>query len=83
MINNAICQFLFRYSLKAESQDELTISTVVAMIGSIVGISLALVTIKVIKDYAIVESLLIDVEDEIEESSLSLEFSEASLRITQ
>ena len=64
IINNAIGQFIFRYSMKAESIDELTISTVASMIGNVVGIPLALITVKVIKDYANVEPLIIEIKDE-------------------
>lgn len=64
IINNVIGQFVFRYSMKAESIDELTISTVASMIGNVVGIPLALITIKVIKDYTNVEPLLIEIKDE-------------------
>ena len=64
IINNAIGQFIFRYSMKAESIDELIISTVASMIGNVVGIPLALITVKVIKDYANVEPLLIEIKDE-------------------
>lgn len=60
-------QFVFRYSMKAESIDELTISTVAGIVGNIIGISLALITIKVIKDYSNVESLIFEVKDETEE----------------
>ncbi len=58
IINSVIGQFAFRYSLKAESIDELTISTVASMIGNIAGIPLALITVKVIKDYANIEPKL-------------------------
>jgi hypothetical protein len=64
IINNAIGQFVFRYSMKAESIDELTISTVASMIGNVVGIPLALITVKVIKDYTNVEPLIIEIKDE-------------------
>lgn len=56
--NNIIGQFIFRYSLKAETINELTVSTVASMIGNIVGIPLALITIKIIKDYSNIELLL-------------------------
>jgi hypothetical protein len=64
IINSAIGQFVFRYSMKAESIDEFTISTVASMIGNVVGIPLALITVKVIKDYANVEPLIIEIKDE-------------------
>ena len=64
IINTIIGQFVFRYSMKAESIDEVTISTVASVIGNIAGIPLALITVKVIKDYSIVEPLLIEIKDE-------------------
>jgi len=67
IINNVIGQFIFRFSLKAESIDELTSSTITSMISNVVGILLALITVKVIKDYANVETLLIEIKEEEEE----------------
>ena len=64
VISSFLGQFVFRYSMKAESIDELTISTVSSMIENVVGIPLALITIKVIKDYANVEPLIIEIKDE-------------------
>jgi hypothetical protein len=64
IINNIIGQFVFRYSMKAESIDELTTSTIASMVGSIIGIPLALITVKVIKDYSNVEPLLTEIKDE-------------------
>lgn len=64
IINNLIGQFVFRYSLKAESIEELTISTIVAMIGNVVGIPLALITVNIIKRYAAVEPLLYELNSE-------------------
>ena len=66
IINSIIGQFVFRYSMKADTIDELTISTVASMIGNILGIPLALITVKVIKDYANVETLLSEIKDEVE-----------------
>ncbi len=64
IINNFVGQFVFRYSLKAESIDELTTSTIASMIGNLLGIPLALIAIKVIKDYSTVEPLLNEIKDE-------------------
>jgi MFS-type transporter involved in bile tolerance (Atg22 family) len=50
--------YIFRYSTKAESIDELITSTVAGIISNIVAVPLALITIKVIKDYSEVEPLL-------------------------
>ncbi len=72
IINNIIGQFVFRYSLQAESVEELTTSTIASMISNIAGIPLALITIKVIKDYSSVEPILFEMQDEeIEETTNS------------
>jgi hypothetical protein len=64
IINNIMGNFVFRYSMKAESIDELTSSTIASMVGNIIGIPLALITVKVIKDYSNVEPLLSEIRDE-------------------
>ncbi|MCX7955370.1 MAG: DUF4328 domain-containing protein, partial [Bacteroidales bacterium] len=61
IISNIIGNFVFRYSMKAETVDEMTISTIASMINNIIGIPLALITIKVIKDYSNVEILLYEI----------------------
>tara|TARA_R110000868_G_scaffold230629_1_gene483868 strand:+ start:347 stop:1024 length:678 start_codon:yes stop_codon:yes gene_type:complete len=66
IVNNLIGQFVFRYSMKATSVEELTTSTVAAMIANIVGIPLALITIKIIKDYSTVETLIADLKEKVE-----------------
>lgn len=58
MISNFFGQFIFRYSLNAETIDELTTSTILAMILNVVGIPLAWITVKIIKDYSKNEQLL-------------------------
>lgn len=73
IINNVIGQFVFRYSMRAESVDELTISTVASLIGNVVGIPLAIITVKVIKDYSNVESMLIEIKDEEETTTVYLQ----------
>jgi len=57
LINSFVGQFVFRLTLKAETIDELTTSTIAGMIGNLIGIPLALITVKVIKDYSNLESL--------------------------
>ncbi|MBL7884329.1 MAG: DUF4328 domain-containing protein [Bacteroidia bacterium] len=64
IINNFIGQFVFRYSLKATSIDELITSTVAGMINNSVGIFLAIITVKVIHDYSSAEPLLNEIKDE-------------------
>lgn len=54
--NNFLGQFIFRYGMKAETIDELIISTVASMVGNCIGVPLAFITIKVIKEYSSVET---------------------------
>jgi hypothetical protein len=67
IISSFLGQFIFRYSLKAETIDELTTSTVASIVASIIGIPLAIITVKVIKDYSEIEPLLYELKDEEEE----------------
>jgi hypothetical protein len=64
IISGILGQFLFRYSMNAKSIDELTISTVASMINNIIGIPMALFTIKIIKDYSTIEPLLVELKSE-------------------
>jgi hypothetical protein len=67
IIASFLGQFIFRYSLKAETIDELITTTVASIAASIIGIPLAIITVKVIKDYAEIEALLYELKDEEEE----------------
>lgn len=62
IFSNFLGQILFRSYLNSESVDELTNATIASMFGNVVGIPLALITIKVIKDYASAEKLLYELE---------------------
>ncbi|MBB1139013.1 DUF4328 domain-containing protein [Myroides sp. WP-1] len=62
--SNLLGQFVFRYTQNAETIDELTTSTLIGMVTNLLGIPLALVTIKVISNYAKVEPLLLKTEEE-------------------
>lgn len=62
LINSVLGRMVSRYSLKAESIDELTWATLGSMTIDLIGIPLALITIKVIKDYAHVEPILLELE---------------------
>lgn len=64
IINNFIGQFVFKYSMKAESIDELTTSTIASMVGNCTGIVLAIITVKIIMDYSKIEPLLRDLKTE-------------------
>jgi heme/copper-type cytochrome/quinol oxidase subunit 2 len=63
LIEGSINKIIFRYSLKAETIEQLISSTVASMIGNIISISFALITIKVIKDYSKMESLLFQADE--------------------
>jgi hypothetical protein len=58
IISNWVGNVVFKSSLKAETINELITSSVFSMISNILGILLALITIKVIRNYAKVEPLL-------------------------
>jgi len=64
LINNFLANFDFRFFLEAESIDDLTRSTILSMIGNILRMPLALITIKVIKDYSNLESTLYEIKDD-------------------
>ena len=72
IIGNIFERFVYRYSMRAETIDELTIMTELNMVSSIFGIILALITIKVIKDYSSIEPMLNEItgqEDKIIEEN--------------
>jgi hypothetical protein len=64
ILNNIIGQFVFRYSMKAESVDELTVSTVASMVSNFIGIPLAVITIKIVKDYSVLEPLVYELKND-------------------
>jgi hypothetical protein len=64
LLSNIMGYVVFRQSMTAESVDELTLNTVLSMTGNIIGIPLALITIKVIKDYSYIEPLLNEIRDD-------------------
>ena len=72
MIASFLGQFVFRYSLKAESLEALTTATIASIIASIIGIPLALITVKIIKDYTEIEPLFYKLENEIEQEQIIL-----------
>lgn len=61
--NNFYGQIVLNYSMKAETVDELITMTEKALVSNIIGVLLALITIKVIKDYSDMESLLNKITD--------------------
>lgn len=70
IISSLISQFVFRFTMDAQSLDELKFSTEASMIGSFVGIPLAIITIKVVKDYSAIEHLLLSLKEEEEVAAI-------------
>jgi hypothetical protein len=58
IINSILGQFVFRFSRQAETINDLITSTVVGMIAKVVGIQLAFITVKLIRDYSRIEPLI-------------------------
>ena len=63
LIASFLGQFVFRYSLKAESLEAITTATIASIVASIIGIPLAICSVKIIKDYAAIELLLGNLHD--------------------
>lgn len=63
IINNVLGQIIYRYTSDATSIDQLTTSTILNIIDKVIEIPLALITIKIIKDYSQIEPLLIETEE--------------------
>lgn len=57
-------QFAFRYSLKAETIDELLTGTIAEIVNGIIGIPLTIIAIRVVKEYAAVEPLLNEINED-------------------
>ena len=64
IVSNFLGRFVFRYSMSAETVDEILTSTMANITSNIIGIPLALLAIRVIKNYAAVEPLLYQMEEE-------------------
>lgn len=64
IINNLVGQFVFHYAKRAVSIDELITTTVASMLSNIIGIPLALITVKIIQDYADIEPMLHEIKEE-------------------
>jgi hypothetical protein len=58
IIDRFIGQFVFKYSMKAKTIDELTTSTIAQLISNGIGIVLAIVTINIIQEYSSLERLM-------------------------
>ena len=66
LISHYIDQYIFRSNLKADTIKEIMLITKINMVSNIIGIPLALITIKIIKNYSSVEKLLSEPEEEVE-----------------
>jgi len=66
LLSSLFSQFSMRFSMNAETIDQLIVGTGAGMISDIIGIVLALITIKIIKDYSNIEPLLNEISDETE-----------------
>jgi hypothetical protein len=64
IFSNVLGQFVFRYSMKAETLNELFVVTISSVVLSLVGIPLGIITIKIIQDYGKQEILLREIEAE-------------------
>jgi hypothetical protein len=70
IINNILEQVVFRYSEQAETIDELLNSSIISMLSAIIGIPLAIITVRVIKQYAVMEPLLHELDETVSEVAL-------------
>ncbi|MDD5149340.1 MAG: DUF4328 domain-containing protein [Flavobacterium sp.] len=58
IIDRFFGQFVFKYSMKAETIDELTTSTIAEMVSNGIGIVLAIITVNIITEYSKLEPLM-------------------------
>ena len=72
IISSLLGQIVFRLSMNAHSIDDFTITTSLSIIGNIIGIPLALITIKLINDYSRLEQQLFELKDEEETTEQKL-----------
>jgi hypothetical protein len=63
IINNIFGNIVFRYSKNATTIEHLINSSIASMVSDFIGIPLSLLAIKVIKDYAKVEPLLLEIRE--------------------
>lgn len=63
IINNLLGQIVFRLSNNAQTIEDYSSMTLVSMVNSFIGIPLALLAIRIIKDYSKVEPLLMQIND--------------------
>lgn len=70
IINNILGQLVFRYTKNAETIDKLMTSSIISMVSAIIGIPLAIITVRVIKQYAVMEPLLHELEEPVSKIEL-------------
>jgi len=63
LASHYIDQYIFRSNLKADTIKELILITKINMVSNIIAIPLALITIKIIKNYSSIETLLNEPEE--------------------
>ncbi|MBC7862902.1 MAG: DUF4328 domain-containing protein [Bacteroidia bacterium] len=63
VLRNVIGQFLMRGAFKAETADQLSVSTVGSMISSGLQILLGFITVKIIRDYSKIEPLFYEIKE--------------------
>jgi hypothetical protein len=61
IVGNVVGNISTRYALRAETIDELTISSIINIVSDFVAIISALLTVKVIRDYSKMENLLTEI----------------------
>ena len=62
LLTNLSGQFTFRYSVSAESIEELITSTTTSMALNLLGLPLGFLAIKVVHDYSLMEPLLLEIK---------------------
>lgn len=62
IVNGVVGQIIFRVSTKVETIDQMLSLTVASMANGLIGIPLAIITLKIIKDYSKAELLLSNIE---------------------
>ncbi|HZH86358.1 MAG TPA: DUF4328 domain-containing protein [Brumimicrobium sp.] len=65
VINNLLGSIEFQFSRRAEEIEDFIFLTDMSMISNIIGIPLAIITVKVISDYARIEPLLFETEEDL------------------
>ncbi len=69
VVSSVLGNIVARRTWSAETLDQIMVSTQLSMLSGIIGIPLALLAIKVVKDYAVMENFLFKLEDSIDQGS--------------